>query len=250
MLRSFRLNTLVSSFEKKSPAATIRRNWRGATITPRTMVRDQSTASPTGLALANQSPGKEFFVPVIDMGPFLQDPASRASAEVIANVRSACTSTGFFQIENHGIPSPLQDSLFGAAEKFFKLPFDEKKKLDARKTVGHRGYDVLASQSYEEGVLPDLKEVWKALCKYLGGKIRFRADFSDLPGVLHGQRHPCHRSPRRFRPILHGSECLASGVASPSLRISRACGGILQSSVFALAQSPTADRRDTSTKCR
>ena len=74
-------------------------------------------------------------------------------------MRAACISTGFFQITGHGIPRSLQEDVFKAAAAFFALPFDEKKKLDAKTNVGHRGYDVLASQSYEADVLPDLKEV-------------------------------------------------------------------------------------------
>ena len=106
-----------------------------------------------------------FYVPTVDIGPYLADPSSPECDAIIKQIRAACLSTGFFVITNHGIPTSLQDSVFDAAAKFFALPFDEKKALDAKTNVGHRGYDVLASQSYEAGVLPDLKEVrtttWK-----------------------------------------------------------------------------------------
>jgi len=100
-----------------------------------------------------------FYVPTIDVAPYLEDPGSAAADKIIDEVRTACISTGFFQIIGHGIPKHLQQSVFDAAANFFALPYDEKKKLDALDSVGHRGYDVLASQSYEEGVMPDLKEV-------------------------------------------------------------------------------------------
>ena len=100
-----------------------------------------------------------FYVPTVDIAPFLADPDSAESAKIIEDVRAACVSTGFFQITGHGIPRQLQQEIFDAAAAFFALPFDEKKKLDAKTTIGHRGYDVLASQSYEADVLPDLKEV-------------------------------------------------------------------------------------------
>lgn len=93
------------------------------------------------------------------MGPFLRDPKSLKSSRIIDQVRAACETSGFFQLTNHGVPVKLQESLFKAAESFFKLPYDEKKKLDCKQHAGHRGYDVLASQSYEVGVMPDLKEV-------------------------------------------------------------------------------------------
>ena len=101
----------------------------------------------------------EFYVPTIDVKPYLSDPDSDAASDVIDQVRVACISTGFFQIIGHGIAKHLQETVFAAAADFFALPLDEKKKLDAKKSVGYRGYDVLASQSYEEGVEPDLKEV-------------------------------------------------------------------------------------------
>lgn len=112
----------------------------------------------------------KFSVPTIDIGPFLTDPHSPAAHEIVSRVREACISTGFFQIVNHGVPRGLQTAVLDAAAAFFALPFEEKKKLDASTTVGHRGYDVLASQSYEDGVLPDLKEVWlSVLCVCMRG---------------------------------------------------------------------------------
>ena len=110
-------------------------------------------------ALTPPTSSAPFQVPTVDIAPFLRDPNSEEAEEIIANVRAACISTGFFQITGHGIPRSLQEDVFKAAAAFFALPFDEKKKLDAKTNVGHRGYDVLASQSYEADVLPDLKEV-------------------------------------------------------------------------------------------
>ena len=102
---------------------------------------------------------RPFYVPTIDLSLYLNDSSGSDAEKVIEDVREACLSTGFFVITNHGFEKSLQKDIFTAAEKFFKLPFEEKKKLDAKSHVGHRGYDVLASQSYEEGVMPDLKEV-------------------------------------------------------------------------------------------
>jgi isopenicillin N synthase-like dioxygenase len=100
-----------------------------------------------------------FYVPTVDIAPYLADPTSAEAEKIIADVRAACISTGFFQITGHGIPRSLQKEVFDAAAAFFALPYGEKKKLDAKTTTGHRGYDVLASQSYEADVMPDLKEV-------------------------------------------------------------------------------------------
>jgi isopenicillin N synthase-like dioxygenase len=99
-----------------------------------------------------------FLVPTIDIGPFLADSTSSAARSVIGSARSACTTSGFFQVTGHGLPENVQRELFSASKKFFDLPLEEKNKLDAKTTIGRRGYDVLASQSYHNDVLPDLKE--------------------------------------------------------------------------------------------
>lgn len=99
-----------------------------------------------------------FYLPSVDITQYLQDPNSTASQKVVDDVRAACTSTGFFQLIGHGVPPALQKSLFEAAAKFFALPSAIKLPLDAKKGVGFRGYDVMGTQSYEPGVLPDLKE--------------------------------------------------------------------------------------------
>lgn len=101
-----------------------------------------------------------FEVPTINIAPYLENPSGADADQIIREIQTACVSTGFFQITGHGISKSLQESIFQAAHAFFALEYEEKKKLDATKHVGNRGYDVLASQSYEEGVMPDLKEVF------------------------------------------------------------------------------------------
>ena len=100
-----------------------------------------------------------FTVPTVDIAPYLANPDSQEASAIIDEIRKACVSTGFFLITGHGVTKETQQAAFKAADRFFKLPFEEKNNLDCRQTVGHRGYDVLASQSYEDGIMPDLKEV-------------------------------------------------------------------------------------------
>ncbi|KUI60242.1 hypothetical protein VP1G_07450 [Cytospora mali] len=99
-----------------------------------------------------------FYLPLVDITPFLRDPKSEAAQQVIEDVRKACISTGFFQMTGHGVSPELQASVFAAAARFFALPANLKHALDARKTVGFRGYDIMGQQLYEDDVLPDLKE--------------------------------------------------------------------------------------------
>lgn len=104
------------------------------------------------------TPVLSFHIPTIDVGPFLEDPDSQPAEEVVSAVREACRKTGFFQVIGHGLPYDVQKNVLAAAAKLFKLPFADKKKLDASQTVGRRGYDVLQSQAYDTESAPDLKE--------------------------------------------------------------------------------------------
>ncbi|KAI1134116.1 Clavaminate synthase-like protein [Hypoxylon sp. FL0543] len=108
----------------------------------------------TMMAAENTTP---FVIPTIDISPYLEDPSSAASVGVVDEVRRACVSSGFFQIVNHGVPKELRDNVIKAAETFFALPLEEKKKLRPP-VLKNRGYEVIGSQALQEGCLPDLKE--------------------------------------------------------------------------------------------
>lgn len=90
-----------------------------------------------------------FYLPSVDIEPFVKDPAEAAAQLVIDDVRRACLSTGFFQLKGHGVPLKLQKSIFRASTKFFALLTRVKRQTDARKTIGFRGYDWFETQSYE-----------------------------------------------------------------------------------------------------
>ncbi|ORY62623.1 2og-Fe oxygenase family protein [Pseudomassariella vexata] len=98
-----------------------------------------------------------FVIPTVDLAPYLEDPSSAASANIIEQVRQACITSGFFQIENHGISRDLQQSVLNAAEAFFALPLEAKKQV-VHPTLKNRGYELIGSQALQEGALPDLKE--------------------------------------------------------------------------------------------
>lgn len=95
--------------------------------------------------------GSSFYLPIVDISPWVNDPRSSAAQEVVAEVRKACKSTGFFQIKGHGVSPTLQKSVFEASARFFALPADKKLELDCRKHA-FRGYDVMGSQMYESGL--------------------------------------------------------------------------------------------------
>jgi isopenicillin N synthase-like dioxygenase len=137
-----------------------------------------------------KSPSSNFNVPTVDLAPYLADPTSSGALKIVNQIREACISTGFFQLIGHGIPRSLQDEVFAGSEAFFKLPFEEKKKLDKSESVGasNRGYELIGNQGLQEGTLPDLKEV----CTVLGfNRSNGRNDADGCcEGFLCGQRNP------------------------------------------------------------
>jgi len=88
-------------------------------------------------------------IPVIDLGVLKDKNVSSAALEkIVAQVRSACANTGFFQIINHGVSPELQDAVFEASKKVFRMSKDQKLALK-RDPFGNRGYEVLEGQSLE-----------------------------------------------------------------------------------------------------
>ena len=78
-------------------------------------------------------------IPVIDMGPYLAGGNAAAAAAVVAQVREACLTWGFFHVVNHGIDESLHGRILRQADAFFRLPYSEKMKI--AKTPGrYTGY--------------------------------------------------------------------------------------------------------------
>jgi isopenicillin N synthase-like dioxygenase len=97
----------------------------------------------------------EFTIPTVDISPYLSDPNSPASHQIIADVANACRTSGFFQITGHGISPTLQQKVFSGSKKLFSLPTEEKEKI---KGVVGRGYEILGGQTLQQGTKPDMKE--------------------------------------------------------------------------------------------
>lgn len=110
-----------------------------------------------------------FNVPTVELAPYLTDPTSIEALKIVNQVREACITTGFFQLVGHSIPRSLQDEVFAGSAAFFKLPFEEKKRLDKSESVGasNRGYELIGNQGLQEGTLPDLKEASSSTCPEL-----------------------------------------------------------------------------------
>ncbi|KAM3426609.1 hypothetical protein NHJ13734_009356 [Beauveria thailandica] len=98
-------------------------------------------------------------IPTVDISPFREDPTSEASSAVVKEVRKAFTTYGFLQIVGHGIEPELQDAVIRGCAEFFKLPIEEKRKIDRfpPSSCG-RGYEVMRTQQQQKGPGGDFKE--------------------------------------------------------------------------------------------
>ncbi|RAK78979.1 isopenicillin N synthase family dioxygenase [Aspergillus fijiensis CBS 313.89] len=104
-------------------------------------------------------------IPTIDLSPYLttSDSNDPKKATVIAAIREACKTTGFFRITHHGVSPLLQSDLLTAAKHFFALPLATKRRyID---TIARKGYEEIGSQMLQQGTRPDIKE-----CYFVGAE--------------------------------------------------------------------------------
>ncbi|KAF1897320.1 hypothetical protein Lal_00035023 [Lupinus albus] len=99
----------------------------GITHVPRIFLRP-----PEDLAAGNPVSGElaqsQFEIPVVD----LKDIAAGDRSEIVAGVRRAAETVGFFQVVNHGIPMKVVEEMVMAARGFHELPQEVKAKYYTR----------------------------------------------------------------------------------------------------------------------
>ena len=78
-------------------------------------------------------------LPVIDIGALAGDDAS-AIRRTADEMGEAARTAGFFYVENHGISVEMIERAYGAAEAFFALPEDVKRRYYIGDSLNHRGY--------------------------------------------------------------------------------------------------------------
>ncbi|EKG19005.1 Isopenicillin N synthase [Macrophomina phaseolina MS6] len=99
-----------------------------------------------------------FTVPTIDLSPsFTGDLAARQ--RVAAQIRAACTTSGFFTITGHGIPERACATVLEQARRFFhELSPAQKDAIHMRQSTLHRGYEPPAYTTFVEGNGAESKE--------------------------------------------------------------------------------------------
>lgn len=76
-------------------------------------------------------------VPVVDVEPFFDSPASAAESDVVNQVRRACEAIGFLAIRGHGVDATTISEMCDVTRQYFELPLGEKLAHDGDAT-GYR----------------------------------------------------------------------------------------------------------------
>ncbi len=77
-------------------------------------------------------------IPLIDIGKLVDGGSDQSVARIGAQIREACTETGFFYLANHGVPADAVADAFEANRRFHASPLEEKLKI--KRNQWHRGY--------------------------------------------------------------------------------------------------------------
>ncbi|KAI9033766.1 oxidoreductase [Phycomyces nitens] len=80
-------------------------------------------------------------LPVLDLSKYQpNNPSSQSSQDFLKELDTTMREIGFFYVKNHGVPLELQQNAFEAMKDFFKLPLEEKLKIELINSPHFRGY--------------------------------------------------------------------------------------------------------------
>jgi isopenicillin N synthase-like dioxygenase len=160
-------------------------------------------------------------IPIVDLSPARGGDPARL-ADLVGTLGEVCLASGFFYVENHGIPEELVRATQAQTVEFFDLPAAEKANLHIAKSRFHRGYFPEGEENTRGYPHPDVKEGFEIAVE------RTLDDPHVIAGTpLHGPNSWPATLPR-FRPALAGmfdsmralcdsiSSMLAVGMGLPS----------------------------------
>ena len=103
--------------------------------------------------LPSPRPADRSEVPVLDLTNLVH---GRPIDALARELRSACETTGFFYVANHGVPQAVVEDAFVATQRYFALPLEKRlrDKIDERFRRGFMPMGINQHPSYA----PDLKE--------------------------------------------------------------------------------------------
>ncbi len=98
-------------------------------------------------------------IPVIDMSSLASE-CTNSLRKVGIELCNAAQDMGFFYVSGHGVPEQVLNAAFDCAEKFFKLPLQQKNQVEVADT--HRGFLSIGESIMEGYQGADQKEsyIW------------------------------------------------------------------------------------------
>ena len=103
-------------------------------------------------------------IPVIDIAPLIN---GENPLQVASQIGDACEKVGFFYIKNHGIDQQLIDEMYTFTKRFFKLPYEEKNKLNiVNSGLTLRGYIPMYAENVDPANTRDFKECFDCGAHY------------------------------------------------------------------------------------
>lgn len=110
------------------------------------------------LAAKNDVAEENFIIPIIDLSPSYSESLEDRKA-VAAQIRTACTTSGFFYISNHGIPTSTLTKVIDQAKRFYsELTPEQKQDLHIKKSKYGYGWEPSEYTSIAGDV--ETKEGW------------------------------------------------------------------------------------------
>jgi len=85
-------------------------------------------------------------LPVLDIGPFLADEASRAAADFVEALRETLHGPGFCYLIGYGVAPDTEASVMNVAERFFAQPEEQRLEIVNTNTPHFRGYTRLGME--------------------------------------------------------------------------------------------------------
>ncbi|RON54250.1 isopenicillin N synthase family dioxygenase [Pseudomonas frederiksbergensis] len=103
-------------------------------------------------------------IPIIDISSLLN---GENPLQVARQIGDACEQVGFFYIKNHGIEQPLIDEMYRLTKSFFKLPYEEKNRLNiVNSGPTLRGYIPMYAENVDPANTRDFKECFDCGAHY------------------------------------------------------------------------------------
>lgn len=104
-------------------------------------------------------------IPLIDFSK-LTSPDKSIRNQEIQSLDRACREIGFFYLINTEIDTALISRIMKAAKHFFDAPLDEKRSIDIKNSVNHRGYGGIGEEQLDEVNKADWKETFDMALDY------------------------------------------------------------------------------------